>query len=109
MKEVMTKKEVCEWMKEQTDSGNNIPVVMNGGGFSWVNNDIIDYFVDDIMTDEYLDEVYELTPDEVFEDFEDFDVKTSKDAKNPVDKFLLIKHNTGYNCENFSIQLGFWQ
>ena len=105
-----TLNEVKNWMRRMNiEEGCSIPMVINGGGFSWITpSDDIDIILDGDNTtapmfDDYSEEVTVLAKGEEFADFkscmgEEYDDMT----------FILIHHNNGYNEENCDIQIGVW-
>ena len=96
-----TLNELKNWMIRMNNEGCSIPIVINGGGFSWITpSDNIDIILDG---ENYADDVTVLSKGEEFADFkscmrEEYDDMT----------FILIRHNNGYNEENCDIQIGVW-
>lgn len=108
------------------EEGCSIPMVINGGGFSWITpSDDIDIILEgekkmEHFNDcgiEYDEEVYMSAP--LFDDYADDVTVLSKgeefaDFKSCMGEeyddmtFILIHHNNGYNEANCDIQIGVW-
>lgn len=108
MKTIKTKQELEQWIIAANNVGYAVPCVINGGGFSWVNDweDGIEQTGVSLTEDEdYADELEYLKPGEEFEDFRDY--MTEEEYEGMV--FVRVRHNTGYNQENFDYQFGIYE
>lgn len=94
----MKKQELLDWIKSEQEMGNSIPVVVNGGGFSWLSHgDKLE-----LPDDEYYDDIQVLKRGDEFADFAANLSKVEYDDMT----FVCVKHKTGYNQENMDIQVG---
>ena len=122
-----TLNELKNWIRRVIlEEGCSIPMVVNGGGFSWFSpSDDVDTILDGKkemkhfkedgvewdeeiylslpMFDGYSEDVTILSKGEEFGDFKDCMGEEYEDMT-----FIRIKHNTGYNEENQDIQIGVW-
>lgn len=96
----MKKQELLDWIKSEQEMGSYIPVVVNGGGFSYLSPD--DEL--ELSDDEYEDDIQVLKKGDEFSDF----VGYLSDDEYVAMTFVCIKHKTGYNEENMDIQVGTW-
>ena len=98
----MKKQDIFNWIETEQAWGNSVPVVINGGGFSYISPDDEVSFVND---DDYADEIEVIRKGEEFADFK----SCLSDEEYESMTFVRIKHNTGYNEENQDIQVGVWE
>ena len=96
----MKKQELLDWIKSEQKMGSYIPVVVNGGGFSYLSPD--DEL--ELSDDEYEDDIQVLKKGDEFSDF----YHILSDDEYVAMTFVCIKHKTGYNQENMDIQVGTW-
>lgn len=97
----LNKQNIADIIEFETNLGNAVPTVINGGGFSWVSSNDAEDFVAGFMGDDYA-EPQQLEPGEEFPDFIDF-VKPPYYADFT---WFRIPHHNGYNQENNDIQVG---
>lgn len=91
------------WMREQQKQGNSIPVVVNGGGFSWITpDDDVDSLI--LPDEDYASKIEYIEKGEEYGDFKQVLDDIDYEGMN----FVCIKHENGYNEENFDIQVGVW-
>ncbi len=99
MTTIKTKQELEKWIKEVNNDGYSVPSVLNGGGFSWIND------WEEGKLDDYFDEIQVLQHGEEFPDFKFF---LSDEEYNEM-TFVRVAHKTGYNEENFDYQFGIYE
>ena len=108
MRKIETKQDLEKWIIEANNVGYAIPCVLNGGGFSWINDweDGIEQTGKSLSDDEDYEDVLEyLKPGEEYTDFRD--CMTKEELEGVV--FVMVKHRTGYNQENFDYQFGIYE
>lgn len=98
----MEKQRIFNKIMCETNMGNSIPSVINGGGFSWVCNDAED-FIKGISGEDYADPML-LKKGEEFADFKDF--LSGEEYEEMT--FYVFKHRNGYNQENNDVQVGIY-
>lgn len=98
----MEKQRIFNKIMCETNMGNSIPSVINGGGFSWVCNDAED-FIKGISGEDYADPML-LEKGEEFADFKDF--LSGEEYEEMT--FYVFKHRNGYNQENNDVQVGIY-
>lgn len=101
MRQIKTKQELDKWIIDATNAGYRVPCAQNGGGFNWINS------WDSWLTDEedYEEEVEVLSPGEELADFRAY----MSDEEMEGMKFVRVRHNNGYNEENFDLQFGIYE
>lgn len=108
MKTIKTKQELEQWIIDANNVGYSVPCVINGGGFTLINDwqhSIELTGVPLSEDDDYDDELEYLKPGEEFEDFRYFLSAEEYDGM----VFVRVPHNTGYNQENFDLQFGIYE
>lgn len=108
MKYPKTKQELEQWIIDANNVGYTIPCVINGGGFTWINDweDGIERTgVSLSEDDDYDDDLEYLKPGEEFADFRS--CMSEEEYEGMV--FVRVPHNTGYNQENFDYQFGIYE
>lgn len=103
----MTKKELKEWVEYQQSQNNYVPMFVRGGGSGWIEPSDN---TEEIFGEDYFEEV--VTLEERLSDEEERDWVKSRFTfvgEELVDmKVLCLRHNTGWNQENFDIYLCVW-
>lgn len=94
-----TKAELINFIREQINWGNSVPMVIRGGGADWLNDaDIVNAIAAD---EDYIDVVPSDAEDiEMFrgwlDNVEDY-------------QFYTLSHNSGYNQENSDYIFATWE
>lgn len=96
-----TKNELSNWLREVSEAGNSVYVVVNGGGISLVSPDETENLIADING-----EIEMLNKGQEYEDFRD---AMSEEEYDGTESFILVHHCTGYNRENFDVQIQYYE
>lgn len=97
-----TKQDLYEWICEQVNSGNSVPLIVRGCGIGWIYSAVD---AEEIVLDpDYLDSIDVVEDDDILPLFRDF-----VEREFPGDyTYLLLHHDTGYNQENFDEIFAYW-
>lgn len=107
MRTIKTKQELEKWIIDANNAGYSVPCVLNGGGFTWVNDwaDGIEQTGNSLSKDDSYEENLEyLKPGEEYADFR----KCMEDEELEGMRFVRVRHCTPYNEENFDYQFGIY-
>lgn len=101
-----TKLELVEWIQDCQAAGYDVPCVVNGGWFTWIDFDCdMSELAND---DEYGNELEYLQPGEEDKEFRQSMSDLSDEKYNEI-TFVRLPHLTGYNQENFDYQFGLYE
>ena len=107
MKYLKTKQDLEKWIISANNLGYSVPCVIQGGGFSWINDweDGIEQTGLSLSEDDnYADELVYLKHGDEFEDFSAY----MDDDEYESMVFVRVRHKTGYNQENIDYQFGIY-